>query len=95
MHELMPIPRPSQLDDWQAFEKLEAEMVRCQIGEVRFMEWKAARLQEMVEQERFERFMHLDWVTTLRKQVDRMRGNGEDTTQLEMVRKLGDLRWKR
>lgn len=52
---LRRIPRPSQLDDWQLYERLEAERVRLKDGETRFTEWKLRREAERADRVHWRR----------------------------------------
>ncbi|RYP68221.1 hypothetical protein DL769_005561 [Monosporascus sp. CRB-8-3] len=49
------IPKPSQLDDWKLFEKLEGDKIRLTQGETSYLEWKLSRQGEMVEREEWRR----------------------------------------
>ncbi|KAF4585661.1 hypothetical protein GQ602_004966 [Ophiocordyceps camponoti-floridani] len=59
MVEVVTIPLPSQIDDWQLFEKYEADMVRQKRGEQAFVEWKTAKAEERVNLAQWRRAMEL------------------------------------
>ncbi|PHH81862.1 hypothetical protein CDD82_7678 [Ophiocordyceps australis] len=46
MDEVVVIPYPSQLDDWQLFERYEGEMIRQHRSEPEFLEWKKFKADE-------------------------------------------------
>lgn len=53
------IPRPSQLDDWQLFEKHEGEVIRQRRGDQGFLDWKTAKAQERINLEQWGRALEL------------------------------------
>lgn len=57
MAELLPIPRPSQLDEWDLYEQLERERIRQTQGQVKFDTWTIGRHVERVEREQWRRTM--------------------------------------
>jgi hypothetical protein len=54
MSTLKQIPRPSQLDDWELYEKLEGNHIRDTQGKTAFSEWCIQR-----EREKLDR---ADWI---------------------------------
>lgn len=60
MKGIMKIPRPSQLDDWHLYEKYEAEMVKQNRGDERFLNWKLAKAQQKIEQDQWIRTVNFD-----------------------------------
>ncbi|RYP56892.1 hypothetical protein DL771_011534 [Monosporascus sp. 5C6A] len=55
IEDITGIPKPSQLDDWKLFEKLEGGKIRLTQGEASYLEWKLSRQREMVEREEWRR----------------------------------------
>lgn len=51
MREVLQIPKPSQLDDWAWYEKLEKEAIKQRGGAVRLSDWQTARGKEKAEQD--------------------------------------------
>ncbi|ROV98986.1 hypothetical protein VSDG_03831 [Cytospora chrysosperma] len=51
MREVLQIPKPSQLDDWAWYEKLEKEAINQREGAVRLSDWQAAREKEITERD--------------------------------------------
>ncbi|KAL6910642.1 hypothetical protein GGI43DRAFT_427205 [Trichoderma evansii] len=59
MADLAKVPRPSQMDDWLLFEKLEGEMIRQNHGEQSFLDWKLMKAQERMEQRQWRRALEV------------------------------------
>lgn len=59
LHEVTAIPRPSQLDDWQLFEKYEGDMIRQRRGDQEFLEWKRAKAEERITIGQWRRTLEL------------------------------------
>ncbi|KAI1096396.1 PUA-like domain-containing protein [Rostrohypoxylon terebratum] len=57
LEEIGKIPRPSQLDDWNLYEKLEGDKVKLIQGEATYLEWKLRRQEENIEREDWRRAM--------------------------------------
>ncbi|UKZ80605.1 hypothetical protein TrVFT333_008367 [Trichoderma virens FT-333] len=57
--DLAKVPRPSQMDDWVLFEKLEGEMIRQHRGEQSFLDWKLMKAQERMEQRQWRRALEV------------------------------------
>jgi hypothetical protein len=55
MDTLRRIPKPSQLDDWKLYEKLEGDKIRLMEGDARFMEWSLEREEERLDREQWRR----------------------------------------
>jgi hypothetical protein len=55
LREIENIPRPSQMDDWGIFEKLEAELIKQKEGHQGFLEWKMRNEEEKVDREHWRR----------------------------------------
>ncbi|KAI1330439.1 hypothetical protein F5Y16DRAFT_396407 [Xylariaceae sp. FL0255] len=53
--EICKLPKPSQLDDWNLYERLEGKHVRLTQGETSFLEWKLKREQEKIERQAWRR----------------------------------------
>lgn len=51
MREVLETPKPSQLDDWALYEKLEEEAIKQREGAMIFTEWAAAREKERAERD--------------------------------------------
>jgi hypothetical protein len=51
MREILQIPKPSQLDDWAWYEKLEKEAIEQREGAVRLSDWQSAREKEITERD--------------------------------------------
>ncbi|PFH60652.1 hypothetical protein XA68_10564 [Ophiocordyceps unilateralis] len=80
MAEVAAIPLPSQLDDWQLFEKYEGEMVRQMRGEQGFLEWKTAKAEERVNLGQWRKAMELG--TELRL-LSRSAGSASESRETE------------
>nr|CDP32529.1 Putative protein of unknown function [Podospora anserina S mat+] len=55
MREVLKVPRPSQMDEWDLFEKLEADKVRQVQGESASYAWRMQREEARVEREMWKR----------------------------------------
>lgn len=55
MDEILHIPRPSQLDDWSLYEKLERERIKQTEGDARLTEWMIRRDKERIERGHWRR----------------------------------------
>lgn len=53
--EILHIPRPSQLDDWSLYEKLERERIKQTEGEARLTDWIIKRDKERIERGHWRR----------------------------------------
>lgn len=53
--EILHIPRPSQLDDWSLYEKLEREQIKQTQGDARLTEWIIRRDKERIERGHWHR----------------------------------------
>ncbi|KAI1191124.1 hypothetical protein F5B17DRAFT_348718 [Nemania serpens] len=49
------VPRPSQLDDWALYEKLEGDKVKLLQGEASYLDWKLKQREEKLDQEEWRR----------------------------------------
>ncbi|KAI1180025.1 hypothetical protein F4777DRAFT_598992 [Nemania sp. FL0916] len=49
------VPRPSQLDDWALYEKLEGDKIKLLEGESSYLEWKLKRQEEKLDREEWQR----------------------------------------
>lgn len=49
------MPRPSQLDDWALYEKLEGDKVKLLQGEASYLDWKLKQREEKLDQEEWRR----------------------------------------
>ena len=66
--DLVKIPRPSQMDDWELFERYEGEMIRRHRGYKGFLEWKKARAEERLDIAQWRRAIELGIQVALRGQ---------------------------
>ncbi|KAI0014101.1 hypothetical protein F4779DRAFT_636847 [Xylariaceae sp. FL0662B] len=55
IQELKRIPRPSQLDDWDLYEKLEGDKIKLLQGEASYLQWKLIRQEEKIDREDWKR----------------------------------------
>ncbi|KAI1082282.1 PUA-like domain-containing protein [Whalleya microplaca] len=55
MQELKKIPKPSQLDDWDLYEKLEGDKIKLLQGETSYLEWKLIRQEQKIDREDWKR----------------------------------------
>jgi hypothetical protein len=63
IEELRRVPCPSEMDDWELYERFEGELVKQRCGNPRFVEWKMAKAQERMEKEQFERILQFECQT--------------------------------
>ena len=49
------IPKPSQLDDWHLFQKLEGDKIKQTQGETGYLEWKLRKQNEKDDREDWKR----------------------------------------
>jgi hypothetical protein len=52
---LRRIPKPSQLDDWKLYEKLEGDKIKLTEGEAKYLEWTLQREEERLDREDWKR----------------------------------------
>ncbi|TQN68948.1 hypothetical protein CSHISOI_06521, partial [Colletotrichum shisoi] len=55
LEEVQKVPRPSQVDDWQTFKKVEAEMVRQRKGDDGLLDFKMLKEEERIDREHWRR----------------------------------------
>lgn len=55
MNDILNIPKPSQLDDWNLYEKLERTRIRKTEGQAKFDDWTAGRSVERLERNQWRR----------------------------------------
>lgn len=55
LEEIKLVPRPSQLDDWNLYEKLEGDKIKLLQGDSRYLEWKLRRQEEKINREDWRR----------------------------------------
>ncbi|KAH8653446.1 PUA-like domain-containing protein [Xylariales sp. PMI_506] len=55
METLQMIPKPSQLDDWCLYEKLEGDKIKLVDGDARFLEWSLQQEEERLDREDWKR----------------------------------------
>jgi hypothetical protein len=55
MEALKRFPRPSQLDDWKLYEKLEGEKIKLIEGGTKYFEWMNQREKERLDRENYKR----------------------------------------
>ncbi|ROW12163.1 hypothetical protein VMCG_00306 [Cytospora schulzeri] len=51
MREVLQVPKPSQLDDWVSYEKLEKESIKQREGAIKLLDWTTAREKERAERD--------------------------------------------
>ncbi|KAI1467314.1 uncharacterized protein F4812DRAFT_460161 [Daldinia caldariorum] len=55
LEDIGSIPRPSQLDDWNLYEKLEGDKIKLLRGETSYLDWKLRRQEEKTDREGWRR----------------------------------------
>ncbi|KAF6842807.1 hypothetical protein CMUS01_02733 [Colletotrichum musicola] len=55
MEHVQQVPRPSQMDDWQTFKKLEADIVRQRMGDNGLLDFKTLKEEERIDREHWRR----------------------------------------
>ncbi|KAF3003309.1 hypothetical protein E8E14_008177 [Neopestalotiopsis sp. 37M] len=55
IEELGRIPKPSQLDDWKLYAKLEGDKIKLTEGDAKFFEWSVQREEERLDREDYKR----------------------------------------
>ncbi|KAI1844055.1 hypothetical protein JX266_009728 [Neoarthrinium moseri] len=55
MEVLNRVPKPSQLDDWKLYEKLEGDKIKLMEGDARYLEWNLQREEERIDREDWRR----------------------------------------
>ncbi|KAJ9154729.1 PUA-like domain-containing protein [Pleurostoma richardsiae] len=55
MDDVKKTPKPSQIDDWHLYEKLESEWIKQRQGDTAFMDWRMRREEEKVDREQWRR----------------------------------------
>ncbi|KAF3063600.1 hypothetical protein GL218_01689 [Daldinia childiae] len=55
LEDIESIPRPSQLDDWNLYEKLEGDKIKLLQGETSYLEWKLRRQEERIDRDDWRR----------------------------------------
>lgn len=55
LEDIESIPRPSQLDDWNLYEKLEGDKIKLLQGETSYLEWKLRRQEEKIDRDDWRR----------------------------------------
>ncbi|GJC90171.1 hypothetical protein ColLi_13009 [Colletotrichum liriopes] len=55
LEQVQQVPRPSQMDDWQTFKKVEAEMVRQRKGDDGLLDFKMRKEEERIDREHWRR----------------------------------------
>ncbi|KAI0114844.1 hypothetical protein F4814DRAFT_448681 [Daldinia grandis] len=55
LEDIEGIPRPSQLDDWNLYEKLEGDKIKLLQGETSYLEWKLRRQEEKIDRDDWRR----------------------------------------
>lgn len=59
LEDIAAVPEPSQLDDWQLFEKYEGEMIRQRRGDQGYLAWKTTKAEERINLEQWRRTLEL------------------------------------
>lgn len=52
---LKKYPKPSQLDDWKLYEKLEGDKIKLTEGDGKYFEWSIQREEEKINREDYKR----------------------------------------
>lgn len=89
MGEILHIPRPSQLDDWSLYEKLERERIKQTEGDASVTEWIIRRDKERIERGHWRRSRAFKSEMTLNSPRTREARAGE--VQESYRRKLSDI----
>ncbi|KAL0932012.1 uncharacterized protein CTRU02_212965 [Colletotrichum truncatum] len=55
LEQVQQVPRPSQMDDWEAFKKVEAEMVRQRKGDDGLLDFRMRKEEERIDREHWRR----------------------------------------
>ncbi|KAI1106275.1 PUA-like domain-containing protein [Jackrogersella minutella] len=55
LDQIKKIPRPSQLDDWNLYEKLEGDKIKLLQGETNYLEWRLRRQEDKIDREDWRR----------------------------------------
>lgn len=96
MHELCAIPIPSQIDEWQAFDVLEGDMIKQVLGEVAVMQWKLAKVKYSSEKKQFQNRLQKDYQAKSDKGKWEVKGKdavgGDGTGPVSF--KFSDLKWE-
>ncbi|CAG9937687.1 unnamed protein product [Clonostachys rosea f. rosea IK726] len=95
MHEICLSPRPSDMDDWHLFEKLESDILRKKWDDERYLEWKRERAQKKADQEQFQEMVQLESMKIIQKMRDEDILDSENMEELKFVHKIADLKWER
>ncbi|KAL8381454.1 hypothetical protein RB595_005630 [Gaeumannomyces hyphopodioides] len=53
MEDLKVVPKPSQLDDWRLYERLEGEKLKSMVGRKNFLAWKTKKVKDKLEYEQW------------------------------------------
>lgn len=67
IQDVVQVPQPSQLDDWNLYEKHEGEMTKQTSGDRGFLDWKMEKAREKLDLEQWKRTMHLGHALSLAK----------------------------
>lgn len=59
MKEVLQIPKPSQLDDWAWYVKLEKEAIKQREGAVRLLDWQTMQAKERAERDYWRQLRNL------------------------------------
>ena len=55
MEEVLKVPRPSDIDDWNLFQKFESNVIKKKRGDRGLLEWKRQRILEEEKREQHRR----------------------------------------
>lgn len=94
MHEILPIPRPSELDDWQLVQKLEGDLVKEKRGEEYFAAWQLARAKHRMDKDRFQTKLEAECEPDIKEYVGNKTEDGKKTESIITVHKISDLKWE-
>lgn len=53
LHEVLQLPKPSQLDDWDLYKKMMNEDYRMREGDVAFSKWREHEEEQQTDKEQF------------------------------------------
>jgi hypothetical protein len=90
MHELCAIPIPSQIDEWQAFDVLEGDLIKQVLGNLAVMQWKLAKVKYSSEKKQFQNRLQKDYQAKLGKGKEAVAGDGTGAASF----KFSDLKWE-
>lgn len=70
-------------------------MIRSRYGAGRFLEWKTSKAEETINREEIARTEEFVGMNVVSSWVEKKKGNGEDLQDLDKVRRMSDLKFRR